>query len=140
MNTVVLTGTVVAATERTVGQSGRTLTELRLAITRSGRPGEGDAQTVIPVTIWATDVGAAVREVPEGTPLTVVGRLQAREWNTRLYLELIGEHVTVAVTGSSGAAPGAPQAAAPSASPAVAPAAPPRPGGPRPTDRSNVPW
>jgi hypothetical protein len=37
---------------------------------------------VLPVTIWAGDVGTAVRETPEGTPLTVVGRLSAREYHT----------------------------------------------------------
>jgi hypothetical protein len=34
---------------------------------------------VLPVTIWAGDVGAAVREMPEGTPL--VARFSAREYH-----------------------------------------------------------
>ena len=105
-NVVVLTGRLVSAAERTVGQSGRTLTELRLSVARPGRKGEAEAQMVIPVTLWTPDLGAAVRALPEGTPLTVVGRLQAREWNNRLYLELIGESVTVDVA----AAPGEPAA------------------------------
>jgi hypothetical protein len=36
---------------------------------------------VLPVTIWAGDVGTAVRETPEGMPLAVVGRLSAREYH-----------------------------------------------------------
>ena len=36
---------------------------------------------MLPVTIWAGDVGTAVRVTPEGTPLTVVGRLSAREYH-----------------------------------------------------------
>jgi hypothetical protein len=59
---------------------------------------------VLPVTIWAGDVGAAVREVPEGTPLTVVERLSARGWNGRLDLELVSEGVTVDVTALPGEA------------------------------------
>jgi hypothetical protein len=39
----------------------------------------------------------AVRALPEGTPLTVVGRLRAREWNSRWYLECLAERVTVDV-------------------------------------------
>jgi hypothetical protein len=38
-NVVVLTGRLVSAAERMVGQSGRTLTELRLACPRPGRMG-----------------------------------------------------------------------------------------------------
>jgi single-stranded DNA-binding protein len=50
-NVVVLTGRLVAATERTVGQSGRTLVELRLAVTR--RKGQGETpEMVLPVTVW----------------------------------------------------------------------------------------
>ena len=103
-NVVVVTGRLISAAERTVGQQGRTLVELRLAVARAGRKGEGDQQAVLPVTIWAGDVGAAVRAVPEGTPLTLVGRLQAREWNNRLYLELVAESVSMDVTSSPGEA------------------------------------
>jgi hypothetical protein len=95
LNVVLLQGALVAATERRVGAQGRTLVELRLAILRPGRTGEGRDQ--IPVTIWAGDVGAVVRALPLGTPLTVVGRLTAREWNSRWYLECLAEHVTVDV-------------------------------------------
>jgi hypothetical protein len=72
---------LVSAAERAVGHSGHTLTELRLACTCPCRKGEGETQAVLPVTIWAGDVGAAVREMPEGTPLTVVRRLSAREYH-----------------------------------------------------------
>jgi single-stranded DNA-binding protein len=107
-NLVVLTGTKVSAAERTVGPSGRTLTELRLAVTRPGRKGEAEPPMVVPVTIWADVVGIAVRELAEGTPLTVVGRLQAREWKERLYLELVADAVTVDVTAGPDAPPPSP--------------------------------
>jgi single-stranded DNA-binding protein len=126
LNVVLLSGVLAAATERTVGQQGRTLVEPRLAVARPGRTGEGAAQTVLPITIWAGDVGAAVCAVPEGTPLTVVGRLQAREWNNRLYLELIAESVTVDVSV-------APETAARELGPEP-PAAPSSPSGSRPRD------
>jgi single-stranded DNA-binding protein len=103
-NVVVLTGRLVSATERTVGQQGRTLVELRLAIARPGRKGEGEAQTILPLTIWDGPMGLAVRDLPEGTPLTVVGRVTAREWNARLYLELLAETVAVDVTAVPGPA------------------------------------
>ena len=118
-NVVVLTGRLVSAAERTVSQSGRTLTELRVGLARPGRKGDVDQETVLPITIWTADVGAAVRELPDGTPVTVVGRLQAREWNNRLYLELIAESVTVDV-----AALGAPATQEPGS---ALPAAPSRP-------------
>jgi single-stranded DNA-binding protein len=116
-NLVVLTGTVVSAAERAVGHQGRTLTELRLAVARPGRKGEAEAPP-ISVTIWDYALGTAVRELADGTPLTVVGRLQGRVWNERLYLEVIGERVTVDVA----AGPGEP--AAPAERPV--PQAPPR--------------
>jgi single-stranded DNA-binding protein len=96
-NLVVLTGRLVSAAERAVGQSGRTLTELRLGLARPGRKGDADQETVVPVTIWATDVGAAVRALPDGTPLTVVGQLRGREWQDRVFLDLVAETVTVDV-------------------------------------------
>ena len=51
----------------------------------------------MPVTIWNDDVGTAVLTLPVGTALTVVGKLTSREWNTRLYLELLADHVAAAV-------------------------------------------
>jgi hypothetical protein len=104
-NVVVLTGRFVSAAERTVGQSGRTLRELRLTVTRPGRKGEAEQTTIIPVTLWDGVLGIAVRELAEGTPLTVVGRVSAREGNTRLFLELIGESVTVDVAAGPAAPP-----------------------------------
>jgi single-stranded DNA-binding protein len=115
-NTVLLTGRLVSAAERTVGQQGRTLVELRLGVARPGRKGEAEQQTVLPVTIWTGEVGAAVLGLREGTLLTVVGRLQAREWNGRLYLELVGESVTVDVAAMPG------EAASPAGAGAPAPA------------------
>jgi hypothetical protein len=104
-NLVVLTGRLVSAADRTVGQSGRTLTELRLAVTRPGRKSEGEQQMIVPITLWDAVVGIAVRELPAGTPLTVVGRVSAREGNTRLFLELLGESVTVDVAAGPDAPP-----------------------------------
>jgi hypothetical protein len=101
-NVVLVSGRVLSAAERTVGHAGRTLVELRLGVTRPGRKGEAEQQTVLPITIWAGDVGAAVLGLAPGTPLTVLGRLGAREWNTRLYLELLGETVTVDVAAGPG--------------------------------------
>jgi hypothetical protein len=101
-NLVLLTGTVVSVIERTVGPQGRTLTELRLALARPGRKGEAETPTVLPITIWAPDVGAAVLGLPDGMPVTVVGRLHALEWNTKLYLDVIAETVSVAVAAGSG--------------------------------------
>jgi single-stranded DNA-binding protein len=102
LNVVVVTGRLVSAVERAVGQSGRVLTELRLGIARPSRKGEAEQPTVVPITIWAGDVGAAVRDLPEGTRLTVVGRVSAREWNTRLYVEVIADAVTMAVAAGPG--------------------------------------
>jgi single-stranded DNA-binding protein len=101
-NLVVLTGRLVSAAERAVGQSGRPLTELRLAVARLGRTGEREPPTVIPVTVWAGDVGAAVCGRPEGTPVRIVARLQSREWNQRVYVEVVAETVSVDVTAPLG--------------------------------------
>jgi hypothetical protein len=68
LNVVLLRGVLAAATERSVGHQERTLVELRLAVTRPGRTGEGEARVLILVTIWAGAVGAAVRALPPGTP------------------------------------------------------------------------
>jgi single-stranded DNA-binding protein len=118
-NLVLLTGRLVSAAERTVGQSGRTLVELRLGVARPGRKGEAEQQAVLPITIWTGDVGAAVLGLREGTPVTVLGRLTAREWNNRLYLELVGESVTVDVAAMPGEA--APPAGAEAPAPARRP-------------------
>jgi len=124
-NVVILTGTVSSAVERAVGQTGRLLTELRLSLTRPGRKGE-EHQT-IPVTIWDHLLGIAVRELPEGTPVTVVGRISARDWTSprgqaRTFVEVVSETVTVDV------AAGPPGTHAPSANAeAPAPARRPRP-------------
>jgi single-stranded DNA-binding protein len=106
-NLVVLTGHLVSATERIVGHQGRSLTELRLAVARPSRKGEGEAPTSLPITIWAPDLGTAVRDLPEGTPLTVIGRLSGREWSsptgqTRKFVEIVAEHVTGAVAAERG--------------------------------------
>jgi single-stranded DNA-binding protein len=96
-NVVILTGRVVSTAERVVGQRGQTLTELRLAVTRPGRKGEAESEMTVPVTVWASAVGTAVRALPVGTPLTVLGRLQAREWQDRIFLDLVAESVSVNV-------------------------------------------
>ena len=80
-NVVVLTGGPGLGRPGGPWATRGTLTELRLACTCPGRKGEGETQTVLPVTIWAGDVGATGREMPEGTPRTVVGRLSAREYH-----------------------------------------------------------
>jgi single-stranded DNA-binding protein len=142
-NLTILTGTLVSAASRTIGQQGKSLVELKLAVSRPGRKGEGEQTDTIPVTIWSGDLGAAVLGLGEGTPCTVVARVSSREWNGKLYLELIGEHVTI---GATMAASGEPVEAVPAEAPAVrtvrvtvggvpapdpAPAAAPaRPGGP----------
>jgi single-stranded DNA-binding protein len=131
LNVVVLTGRLVSAAERAVGQTGRTLTELRLGLARAGRKGEAEQPTVVPITIWDYALGVAVRELAEGTPVTVVGRISAREWTSpsgqaRTFVEVVGETVTVDV------AAGGPETPAPSANAeAPAPARRPRSAAPR---------
>ena len=133
-NMVIVTGTLASATERTVGQQGRTLTELRLAVARPGRKGEGEQTDTVPVTIWNDDVGTAVLILPAGTPLTIIGKLTSREWNNRLYLELLADHVAVDVV-----TPGEGREATPTARPSAAPA---RASGERSTagEKSDVPF
>ena len=88
----------------------------------------------MPVTIWNDDVGTAVLTLPVGTALTVVGKLTSREWNTRLYLELLADHVAAAVV-----TPGEGREPMPTARPSTAPA---RPSGERSTarEKSDVPF
>jgi single-stranded DNA-binding protein len=98
---VVLSGVLAAASLRTIGH-GRTLVDLRLAVTRPARKGEGTTREVIPITLWAGDVGAAVLGLAAGTPLVVLGRVSAREWTSpsgavKTFLEVVGERVTVDV-------------------------------------------
>jgi hypothetical protein len=83
-------------------------------------------------------VGAAVLELPAGTPVTIVGRLQAREWHTRIYLELVAETVTVDVA----VGPGEPAASAERPVPRAAPRAsrPMRTERPDPPGRDRVPF
>ena len=128
-NITILTGTVVAATERTIGQQNRSLVELRLGVTRPGRRGEPEApRDVIPLTIWDGALGAAVLGLAERTPVTVVARVGSREWNGKLYLELLAEHVTADVASAPGPDLREPTPTRPSvAEPVPAPS---RPGGP----------
>jgi single-stranded DNA-binding protein len=123
-NQVVLIGDVVSVAERAVGQSGRTLVEARVAVMRPGRKGEGEARDVIPVVVWDGATGAALTALAPGTALVILGRVSAREWTaptgqTRTFVEIVAEHVTVDVA----AAPGAVRAAAPAGRP-IARAAP----------------
>jgi single-stranded DNA-binding protein len=145
-NSLILSGALVAASERSVGSSGRTLTEMKLAVTRPGRKGEGEAREVVPITIWAPEVGAAMRDLPAGTPLTVLGQISAREWTapsgqTKTFLEVVGEAVLVDATMAT---LGEPAAVAPAHPPVAEPvAAPARPGGPtrrEPRDADKVPF
>jgi single-stranded DNA-binding protein len=102
-NVLILTGALVSATERAIGTAGRMLTEIKVAVARPGRKGEGEIREVVPIVIWAPEVGAAVRALPEGMLLTVLGRVSAREWTApsgqaKTFLEVVGEHVLVDAT------------------------------------------
>jgi len=135
-NLTILTGALVSATERSIGQAGRSLVELRLGVTRPVRRGEAESpRDLIPVTIWSGDLGAAVLGLAEGTPCTVVARVGSREWNGKLYLELIAESVTIdaAAGGAESPDPDSPREVAPKIAPPPPrpdPFAPARPGPP----------
>ena len=133
---VIVTGTLAAATERTVGQSGPDAHRAP-AGRRPDRDakGSGEQADTIPVTIWNDDRRDRRPDgLPAGTPLTVIGKLTSREWNNRLYLELVADHVAVDV-----AAQGEVREAAPTAQPSAAPA---RVSGERSTarEKSDVPF
>jgi single-stranded DNA-binding protein len=139
-NIIVMTGTWAAASARAIGQSGRSLTELRLRVTRPGKKGEGETAEVVPCIIWDGTLGAVLLDLAPGTPLTVIGRISAREWQapggqTKTFVEVVGESVTV-----DAAAMGAPSETAPVARPVVAPAVQSRPAGARPASSDSVPF
>ena len=101
-NTVLVTGTWVAASTRAIGQSGRTLVELKLRVTRPGKKGEGETAETVPIIVWDGRLGDALLDLAPGTPLTVVGRISARDWTapggqTKTFLEVVGERVTIGV-------------------------------------------
>ena len=129
---------------RAIGQQGRSLVELRLAVTRPGRKGEGETSEVVPITIWDGALGAALLDLAPGTPLTVVGRISAREWSApggqaKTFVEVVGERVTIGVETVGGV--NEPREAAPASQPSAEPAAAPsRPAGARPASRSEVPF
>jgi single-stranded DNA-binding protein len=131
-NSVVLIGSLAGVAQRPIGQQGRTLVELRLAVSRPGRKGEGEVAEVVPVIIWDGRLGDALLDLAPGTPLTVVGRVSARSWTPagggaeRIFTEVVAEQVLVDATR---AAPGEPAAAtAPTSTARPEPRAATRPG------------
>jgi hypothetical protein len=117
-NGVVLTGRLVSAESRTIRTSGRSLVELKVRVSRPPRRGETDGYETVPVTVWDATLGAALLELAPGTALLILGTLRAREYNTRLYLELVADHISVDLAKADGAPPA--PAARPSGSRAAA--------------------
>jgi single-stranded DNA-binding protein len=112
-------------------------------VSRPGKRGEGETAEVVPIIVWDGTLGAALLDLPPGTPLTVIGRISAREWTapggqTKTFLEVVGESVTVGV--ETLGAGGASSPAAPTARPHAAPAVPSRPASARATSRDDAPF
>jgi hypothetical protein len=104
-NGVVLTGRLVSAESRTIGTSGRSLVELKVRVSRPPRRGETDGYETVPVAVWDATLGAALLELAPGTALLILGTLRAREYNTRLYLEPVADHISVDLAKADGAPP-----------------------------------
>ena len=152
-NITILTGTWAAASSRAIGPQGRSLVELRLRVTRPGKKGEGETAEVVPVIVWDATLGAALCDLADGTPLTVVGRISAREWQApggqvKTFVEVVAESVTVdaatvpslvtRVGGGGESREGPSSGSRPGAEPAAP--APSRPSSGRPSARSEVPF
>jgi hypothetical protein len=65
VNSVTLAGSVVEVAEKTVGQQGRSLVELKLAVIRPGR--RADESDTIPVTIWNREAAGAALTLAPGS-------------------------------------------------------------------------
>ena len=94
--------------------------------------------------MWTPELGTALLELASGTPVTVVGRISAREWQspgrqTKTFVEVVAESVTIEVETLGG---GGESREVPSSGsrPVAEPAAPPRPTSARPASRDSVPF
>ena len=77
-NTVVLSGTLAGVSQRSVGTAGRSLHELKVTITKPAARGREAGVMVVPVIVWAPELGLALEGLDVGTPITVIGRISAR--------------------------------------------------------------